>query len=339
MELNHSMTKQNMWREEATSPSPPRSEGNLSSVLEVSPQQGPTNSLKSNASLSEEVGAESIPKVEPYNYIINEEDKCQERNPFLVLLITTEPQNIQARDAIRQTWGNEGMAGGLGFVRLFLLGMTEGLTSQLQRSIEAESQQYHDIIQQNYIDSYYNLSIKTLMGMRWITTYCSGASYVMKTDSDMFVNTEYLIQKLLNPSLPQKRKYFTGYLLRGERPHRNKDSKWYMSPEMYPGNLYPTFCSGTGYVFSGDLAELIYRASLSIRMLHLEDVYVALCLAKLRIESVPPPGKSLFNAKRVPYSSCKYRNLITSHGFLPTEIIKYWHDLQSNKHNACDNTE
>ncbi|XP_036452553.1 beta-1,3-galactosyltransferase 2-like [Colossoma macropomum] len=337
-ELNHSATKQNMWREEATSPFPPRSEGNLSSILAGSLPQELKNSVESIASFSEEIIAESILKVEPYNYIINEEDKCQERNPFLVLLITTEPQNVQARDAIRQTWGNESVAEGLGFVRLFLMGTREGLANQLQRSIEAESQQYHDIIQQNYIDSYYNLTIKTLMGMHWIATYCPGASYAMKTDSDMFINTEYLIQKLLNPSLPQKRKYFTGYLLKGEPPIRQNDSKWYMSPELYPGNLYPTFCSGTGYVFSGDLAELIYRTSLSIRRLHLEDVYVAICLAKLGIEPVPPPNKFLFNFKRVPYSSCKYSNLITSHGFLPTEIIKHWQDLQRDKHNACDNT-
>ncbi|KAL6489754.1 hypothetical protein MHYP_G00000990 [Metynnis hypsauchen] len=340
MEMNHSVAKQKMWREEATSPFPARSEGNLSSILEDSSQQGLKNSLASNASLSEEVRAESILKVEPYSYIINEEDKCQERNPFLVLLIAVEPQHVQARDAIRQTWGNESGAEGLGFVRLFLLGIREGLANQLQSSIEAESQQYHDIIQQKYIDSYYNLTIKTLMGMHWIATYCPGASYVMKTDSDMFINTEYLIQKLLNPSLPprqEKRKYFTGYLMRGYSPNRNKHSKWYMSPELYPSKRYPTFCSGTGYVFSGDLAELIYRASLSIRRLHLEDVYVGLCLAKLRIEPVPPPNEFLFNHWRVSYSSCKYSHLITSHGFLPTELIKYWHHLQTNKHSACIN--
>ncbi|XP_036452551.1 beta-1,3-galactosyltransferase 2-like [Colossoma macropomum] len=337
MELNHSMTKQNMWREKAMSPFPPRSEGNLTSFLEDTSQQGLKNSLASNASLSEEVRAGSILKVEPYNYIINEEDKCQEKDPFLVLLIAVEPQHVQARDAIRQTWGNESVAEGLGFVRLFLLGIREGLPNQLQRSIEAESLQYHDIIQQKYIDSYYNLTIKTLMGMHWIAKYCPGASYVMKTDSDMFVNMEYLIQKLLNPSLPQKRKYFTGYLMRGYSPNRNKHSKWYMPPELYPSKRYPTFCSGTGYIFSGDLAHLIYRASLSIRRLHLEDVYIGLCLAKLRIEPVPPPNEFLFNHWRVSYSSCKYSHLITSHGFHPTELIKYWHHLQSNKHSACIN--
>ncbi|XP_026878140.2 beta-1,3-galactosyltransferase 2 [Electrophorus electricus] len=335
---NHSMARQHMWRDAGASPAPPRPGANLSSLLDNTSQQESKISTGSNASLSEEIIVESVLKVEPYSYIINEANKCQDRDPFLVLLIAVGSHNVEARDAIRQTWGNESVATGSAFIRLFLLGMGEGdygLGSQVQHAIEAESRLHHDIIQQKYIDSYYNLTLKTLMGMNWVATYCPGTSYVMKTDSDMFVNTEYLIQKLLKPIVPPRWKYFTGYLMRGYAPNRNKDSKWYMPHELYPSKRYPTFCSGTGYVFSGDMAKLIYRASLSIRRLHLEDVYVGLCLAKLRIEPVPPPNEFLFNHWRVSYSSCKYSHLITSHQFLPTELVKYWHHLQSNKHNAC----
>lgn len=276
----------------------------------------------------------------PFAYIINEQDKCSESTPlpFLVLLIATEARQVEARNAIRQTWGNESVAPTLGFIRLFLLGKTEGeLGLVQQRMLESESRRYHDIIQQDFLDSYKNLTVKTLMGINWVATYCPQAAYVMKTDSDMFVNTEYLIQKLLRPDLKHRQNYFTGNNMRGFAPNRNKNSKWYMPPESYPGNKYPTFCSGTGYVFSGDLARKIYRISLNIRYLHLEDVYVGVCLAQLGIEPTPPPNEFLFNHWRVSYSSCKYSHLITSHGFHPNELLKYWHHLQSNKHNACIN--
>jgi len=275
-----------------------------------------------------------------FPYIINEPDKCADgrRAPFLVLLISTEARQVEARNAIRQTWGNESVAPALGFIRLFLLGRNEGELGLLQqRTLEAESQRHRDIIQQDFLDTYKNLTIKTLMGMNWVAIHCPQAGYVMKTDSDMFLNTEYLIYKLLRPELKLKNNYFTGNNMRGYAPNRNKDSKWYMPPELYPGEKYPTFCSGTGYVFSGDLAAKIYRASLRIRLLHLEDVYVGICLAKLQIEPTPPPNEFLFNHWRVSYSSCKYSHLITSHGFHPNELLKYWHHLQSNKHNACIN--
>ncbi|XP_026998232.2 beta-1,3-galactosyltransferase 2 [Tachysurus fulvidraco] len=291
--------------------------------------------LGSNRSLAKEENAESILKVEPYKYIINEPDKCRNNKTFLVLLIPVEQHNSEARNAIRQTWGNESMVEGI--VRIFLMGVknTTQVPGQLQqRSLMAESQQHRDMIQQDYVDSYYNLTIKTLMGMHWVSRYCPNTKYVMKADSDMFVNTEYLIEKLLKANIPREM-YFTGYIMRGYKPNRNKDSKWYMSPELYPSGSYPTFCSGTGYVFSGDMAKRIYTTSLSIRRLHLEDVYVGLCLSKLNIEPMLPPNEFLFNHWKVSYSSCKYSQLITSHEFRPSELLKYWQHLQQNKDRAC----
>ncbi|XP_060940434.1 beta-1,3-galactosyltransferase 2-like [Limanda limanda] len=305
--------------------------------------RGPSseNALSANTSQSGEGDHRGLLTQGPFSYVINEQDKCVENRPapFLVLLIATEARKVEARNAIRQTWGNESVGLTLGIIRLFMLGKNEGELGLLQqRIIEAESKRHHDIIQQDFEDSYKNLTIKTLMGMNWVAMHCPQASYVMKTDSDMFVNTEYLIYKLLRPELFPRKSYFTGNNMRGFAPNRNKNSKWYMPPELYPSEKYPTFCSGTGYVFSGDVAMKIYQASLSIPHLHLEDVYVGICLAKLRIEPTPPPNEFLFNHWRVSYSSCKYSHLITSHGFHPNELLKYWHHLQTNKHNACINT-
>uniref|UniRef100_A0A672S5W0 Hexosyltransferase n=2 Tax=Sinocyclocheilus grahami TaxID=75366 RepID=A0A672S5W0_SINGR len=314
---------------------------NMISASDESLQQELENSSLLNISLNEEMRVARILEDEPYEYIHNEPYSCLLRAPFLVLLIAVEPKKTDARDAIRKTWANESVAGGLGFVRLFFIGVnqdTQRNGSKLQHTIEEESDRYHDIIQQDYRDTYNNLTLKTLMGMYWITKYCPEAKYVMKTDSDMFVNTEFLIDKILKPKGQRTQKYFTGLHMIDFSPNRNNESKWYMPPEVYPGRRYPTFCSGTGYVFSGDMAQRIYVASLTIPRLHLEDVYVGMCLAKLKIEPEPPPNEHLFNHWRVPYSSCRYSNLITSHGLHPNELIQYWQHLQSNKHNPCQTT-
>ncbi|NP_001088013.1 uncharacterized protein LOC494704 [Xenopus laevis] len=326
-----------MWKDGVHQTLKPHTASNVSSMELI--QQGVTgleNTLSTNGSIYSEKGS-GHQNVYHYKYIINEPGKCQEKTPFLILLIAAEPRQIEARQAIRQTWGNESLAPGFRTVRLFLLGIHATADGAIQQAIMDESRQYHDIIQQEYLDTYYNLTIKTLMGMNWVATYCPKVLYVMKTDSDMFVNTEYLIHKLLKPDLPPRTNYFTGYLMRGYAPNRNKDSKWYMPQDLYPSERYPVFCSGTGYVLSGDLAEKIFKVSLSIRRLHLEDVYVGICLAKLRIDPVPPPNEFVFNHWRVSYSSCKYSHLITSHQFQPGELIKYWNHLQQNKHNACAN--
>lgn len=331
---SHTVLEPTFRKEVATPFSPTRL---LANGTLISTQPAFRTVAGSNRSLAREEDAESILRVEPYKYIINEPDKCRSNKTFLLLLIPVAPHNSEARNAIRMTWGNESVAEGI--VRLFFLGVKNTTRDPRVRELEqrvlrAESRQHRDMVQQDYIDSYYNLTIKTLMGMHWVSRYCPSTKYVMKADSDMFVNTEYLVQKLLKANIPREM-YFTGYLMRGYKPNRNKNSKWYMSPELYPSGSYPTFCSGTGYVFSGDMAKRIYATSLSIRRLHLEDVYVGLCLSKLNIEPALPPNEFLFNHWKVSYSSCKYSQLITSHEFQPAELLKYWQHLQINKDRAC----
>ncbi|KAI1236600.1 hypothetical protein IHE44_0014853 [Lamprotornis superbus] len=197
-----------------------------------------------------------------FTFLINEEEKCKDKTPFLVLLIATRAAELPHRSAIRRSWGSEAAVPGAAIVRLFMLGIdTQGASEDVLRR---ESEQYHDIIQQDFLDTYNNLTLKTLMGMRWVASYCSGTRFAMKTDTDVFVNTMHLIEKLLRPLPPSTQNYFTGHLMKGHTPIRNKGSKWYISEEEFPG---------TGYVFSGDLAAKIVNASLMIKYIHLEDVY------------------------------------------------------------------
>ncbi|XP_063263781.1 beta-1,3-galactosyltransferase 2-like [Prinia subflava] len=264
-----------------------------------------------------------------FTFLINEEEKCKDRTPFLVLLIATTAVELQHRDAIRRSWGSEGAVPGADVVRLFMLGIdAKGAHRDV---LLRESEQYHDIIQQDFLDTYNNLTLKTLMGMRWVASYCNGTRFAMKTDTDVFVNTMYLIEKLLRPLPPPTQNYFTGHLMKGHSPIRHKASKWYISEEEFPGNRYHPFCSGTGYVFSGDLAAKIVNASLTIEYIHLEDVYVGFCLHAKGVEIVPPRS-SLFNIHKVPFSPCTYNKIITSHHIQPHEQILYWETLQEKNH-------
>uniref|UniRef100_A0A4X2KL26 Hexosyltransferase n=2 Tax=Vombatus ursinus TaxID=29139 RepID=A0A4X2KL26_VOMUR len=266
----------------------------------------------------------------PYTFLIPEEDKCKKTAPFLVFLICTTESEKLRRDNIRKTWGNESLVPGFSVVRLFMLGVQKQGSTE---AIRKESMMYRDIIQQDFQDTYHNLTLKVLMGMKWVASYCPNAHFVMKTDSDMFVNTEYLIQKLL-ATISASELYFTGFPMRKYSPIRNSKNKWYMPFDMYPGKVYPDFCSGTGYVFSGSLATMIYRVSFSVKVLHLEDVYVGLCLQKIGVRVSSPPRVSLFNPYKVRFNPCIYNKLITSHYISPNELLIFWDKIQKKKHDC-----
>ncbi|KAG2471342.1 beta-1,3-galactosyltransferase 2-like [Polypterus senegalus] len=266
-----------------------------------------------------------------YKYVINEPTKCQEAPPFLVLMIPVAPQDRAARDAIRKTWGYERLLPGVKIVRLFYLGLPpaeQGMS--LQHEVGRESAEHGDIIQKDFWDTYANLAIKTMMIMDWLATYCPRASYAMKIDSDMFLNVELLVKKYLNPQASSpKKNYIAGVVIGDGMANRNTDSKWYMPPEAYPERAYPPYLSGSGYVFSVDLARKISLASQSIRPVPLEDVYVGLCLRKLGVK----PTRhyvwwSPFHNHGVRYERCHFVTLLTATGFPPDKLVRVWHDFQ-----------
>ncbi|XP_043940720.1 beta-1,3-galactosyltransferase 2-like [Protopterus annectens] len=264
-----------------------------------------------------------------YNFILNEPDKCKTNDPFLLILIPTRANEIELRSAIRQTWGNESLVPGVKIVRLFLVGIPTQITDPYQSVLQEESSLNHDIIQQDFRDSYINLTIKTMMGLQWMVTFCPKASYAIKIDGDMFLNTEYLV-KFLDPGRPMRENYFTGYVVAGTRPIRSKLYKYYVPFELYEPDYYPPYCGGPGYAFSGDMAKKIYDIAHIIKPFNMEDAFIGVCLERLGIQITKTPT-SLFHGHKIDYNKCRFYTLITVHHFSAKDLLQIWPDFVTAK--------
>ncbi|XP_043938447.1 beta-1,3-galactosyltransferase 2-like [Protopterus annectens] len=275
--------------------------------------------------------------VYPYNYsfTLNEPEKCKLKGPFLVLLILSHVGEFANRTAIRQTWGNERLVPNVSVVRLFLLGMPTHFKEECQHKLDEESMLFHDIIQQDFMDTYLNLSIKMMMGLQWVSTFCPNAAYIMKIDSDMFLNTEYLV-KFLNPGMPRRTDYFTGYIVAGTKPVRSKCSRHYLPKKLYAPDYFPPYCGGPGYLFSGDMAEKIYNVAHVIIPFPVEDAFIGVCLEKLQVTITVSP-QSLFNGHKIEYEKCRYAKLITVHHYEPEELLKVWPDFMTAQNTCLSN--
>jgi len=58
----------------------------------------------------------------------------------------------------------------------------------LKAELNAEFQKHRDLVQGNFIDSYKNLTLKAVLGLRWMSQYCGQAPFAIKTDDDTFLN-------------------------------------------------------------------------------------------------------------------------------------------------------
>lgn len=263
-----------------------------------------------------------------YRFLIDNADACESRAPFLVLLVPVAPQNLEARQAIRQTWGQQSLVQGEEVHTLFMLGITEGDgAEQVREEIQQENLKHGDLIQSNFLDSYLNLTIKTMVIMDWLATRCPAAAYGMKIDSDMFLNIDNLVTMLKRPDIP-KENYLTGMLMLDRPVIRSKDSKWYVPEELFPDSTYPPYALGMGYVFSNDLPGKFVEVSKSIKPFNIEDAYVGMCMKRLGLGLTAPPDPSQFKAYSPGYERCDFSRVITYILGTSEELIKSWTDLK-----------
>ncbi|NWU91606.1 B3GL1 acetylgalactosaminyltransferase, partial [Upupa epops] len=267
-------------------------------------------------------------------FTLRERLKCKDINPFLVILVTSSPEDVKSRQAIRITWGSQNFWWGHRVLTLFLLGEdTQRRDNAAALSVEDESILYGDIIQQDFMDTYDNLTLKTIMAFRWVTEFCPNTRFLMKTDDDVFINTANLVKFLLK--LNSSETTFTGYPLIENVAYRGFNKKRYISYEEYPFRLYPPYCSGMGYILDGKLALRIYELMGHIKPIKFEDVYVGICLNILQVDISIPDDKQQFFLYRINFDICKYRHVIAVHGITSSEIIDFWQLLLSNTSVNC----
>lgn len=261
-----------------------------------------------------------------YHFVINQPQKCQRLKPFLVLVVPVAPHNRAHRDVVRNTWGGESPVLGKVVMLMFLLGLQSGEgAEQLQEQLIQESEEHQDLIQSDFLDCYKNLTIKTMVMLEWLDSYCSGASYAMKIDSDMFLNVPNLINML---SEAPTSNYVTGLVTINGQVMRNPNSKWYLPMEVYPDLVYPRYVLGLGYIFSLDLSKKLVEASRHVRAVYIEDVYLGLCMQFLGISPTDPPRGDYFHVFPVAYSRCTYSTLIATTTYEHTDRMKVWEDFR-----------
>jgi len=259
-----------------------------------------------------------------YRYLIDNDDVCKLNHSGqavdILFLVLTVHRNVDARNAIRDTWLSVAKGNTANIRYVFLLGKIadERLTSLV---IE-ESKFYKDIIQEDFKDSYVNLTLKSIMGYKWAATKCSNAKVVVKTDDDMFINIPGMM-KVIQENEKDLQNSVLGSCKYNGAPHRNINSKWFASVASYTAERYPGFCSGTCYLTSMTVVQKVYNVSESMSFFHLEDVYMGLCLHKIGAKVKNVPG---FNRNRIELNPCLYNSdkLITSHSLKPDMLTDIW---------------
>ncbi|KAH7971140.1 hypothetical protein HPB49_019497 [Dermacentor silvarum] len=236
--------------------------------------------------------------------------------------VISSTHNFEARAAIRDTWG--GTALKMGFDVVFLLGKTSD--QEMQRKILSEHSLYGDIVQGDFVDSYRNLTYKTVMLIRWAREKCSEANFVLKIDDDILLGV-WDFAVVVNGLIGVKRSMW-GFLLRDAHPKRDVSSKWYMSREEYAPDTYPPYLAGAGYLISGDSIAALESITEDECFFPFEDVYLTGIIAERA--QVNRSGLEGFSITHNLYQQpCSTPRVVISHNWSPESLRTQWKHVVS----------
>ncbi|XP_061705080.1 beta-1,3-galactosyltransferase 5-like [Cydia pomonella] len=242
----------------------------------------------------------------------------------LVILVSSAPSHAAAREAVRLTWGHAAQRTdvALGFV----LGASP---PQYRAALDREDALYGDIIEGRSVDSYSNLTLKTLSMLEWVDTYCPRAPRLLKTDDDMFINVNKLLLFAEAPGRRNATNTVWGKVARRSRPARAPRSKYFVPPAQYPGSVFPDFATGPAYLVTADAVPRLLRAAPTARYLRLEDVFVTGVLAsRLGVRRVHAP--EFYNKKVAPHP-CAVQRGVAIHMVRYHEQFDLWRKLLDGK--------
>lgn len=268
-------------------------------------------------------------------------DKCggvdKSAEVFLLLVIKSSPVNYERREVLRKTWAKERLHNGVWVRRIFISGtMDTGFEKErLNKLLELEQREYSDILQWDFNERFYNLTLKQVLFLQWMERNCPNVRFLLNGDDDVFANTNNMVVYLQGLENNDGGKHlFTGHLIQNVGPIRYPSSKYFIPVQVQESNSYPPYCGGGGFLLSGFTASVIYNMSQSITLLPIDDVYMGMCLAKAGLSpsshmGVKTAGLYIPSSKLDGYDPCYYKEVLLVHRFLPAHLYLMWNRVNN----------
>ncbi|KAM8902728.1 N-acetyllactosaminide beta-1,3-N-acetylglucosaminyltransferase 2 [Spinachia spinachia] len=268
--------------------------------------------------------------------LLNQPGKCnsgegKDNNQiFLLFTIKSTPRNFEQRQAVRESWGREGVyQSGLRVRTVFVLGSSPLEDPDLSSLLAFEARQFGDLLQWDFHESLLNLTLKMNMFIQWTVKYCPEAPFVFSGDDDVFVNTPTLLSYLQSLDPSKASRLYTGQVINRATPLRDPKNKYYIPLSFYDGP-YPAYAGGGGFIISGALMQGLYSASRVIPFFPMDDVYAGMCFKALGVSPEPHNDFKTFDIKDQDRENlCIIKKLILIHRRSPQQIKMLWKGIHN----------
>ncbi|BFZ01134.1 hypothetical protein BsWGS_04173 [Bradybaena similaris] len=200
-------------------------------------------------------------------------DECENASQMdAIIMVHTAANHFKRRQQFRNIYSNYSNTKPYRLQVVFLIG--SALNASLQLKLERENRDSGDTVVGAFLDTYHNLTLKAVMGFRWLTSACPDVKLLIKMDDDVIFDA---------------RKFFTSYWTRMGNDRKKKalhcfvwnkaqvgrTGKWKVETDLFRESNYPfPYCAGFFVVVSPDLIKPLYVHGKNMRFFWIDDVFL-----------------------------------------------------------------
>ncbi|XP_012523331.1 beta-1,3-galactosyltransferase 6 [Monomorium pharaonis] len=193
----------------------------------------------------------------------------------LIVLILSEPDNLERRNTIRKTW----LASRDAAVRHFFVIGTQDILPEQRDTLHSEKEKFDDLLLLPRLqDSYGTLTKKVLHALQAVHERYN-FDYLLKCDDDSYVLVHKILKELDRwQSKGTRRELYWGFFNGRAQVKRSgpwKEADWILC------DYYLPYALGGGYILSYNLVKFIANNADILKLHNSEDVSVGLWLAPL----------------------------------------------------------
>ncbi|CAA0826636.1 Probable beta-1-3-galactosyltransferase 18 [Striga hermonthica] len=231
--------------------------------------------------------------------------------------ILSAGNHFAERMAVRKSWMQHELVQSSKVVARFFVALHR--KKEVNVEVRKEAEFFGDIVVVPYLDHYDLVVLKTIalceFGIRTVS-----ANYIMKADDDTFIRVDAIIKEIKKKE--EKKSLYIGNMNYNHKALRS--GKWAVTKEEWPGELYPTYANGPGYIISSDIANFLISdfEKSNMTLFKMEDVSMGMWVEKFNKSR---PVKYVHSLKFCQFGCVE--NYITAHYQSPRQITCLWNKL------------
>ncbi len=208
-----------------------------------------------------------------FPYMINNPTICSHDNIHAIILVVTSPGNIIKRNILRTTWAKTDLLRKYPTRTVYIIG--NSYNESIQDKLKQESERYGDIVQADFKDSYHNLTLKVLVGIKWVLQYCKQAKFVLRVNEDMLIDTLILFDILEKEYRGIKRGIMGLKMFNANASIERGGVNCGSVDDISAHKVFPLYVNRNIFIIiTQDLLHELYQTALTITFFRIEDVFL-----------------------------------------------------------------